>query len=206
MDVDWAETDLDVRFPFTVDVWGIHEISFSYVEYIPDPDATGTVSLRGPGGVIDEFQIGSGSQRVTLLGYLQPESVYEFRFDAWGFDCEECYGTWLLFREFAYEVPSGVEAAGAGSDGRWRIFPNPARDRLRLSLSVPEPGEVGVTLFDPRGGGVLDLHESCPAGGVWEAHWELVGDGRRRLPAGAYLARISFNGRPLGTHGVVLLP
>ena len=87
-------------------------------------------------------------------------------------------------------VPVGVPGYGPAADLRvGRIAPNPSSGRVRLSVELPEAGQVELAVYDVAGRLAHSSSRLLPAG-----RQELTWDGRdpagRRARAGVYLARV----------------
>jgi len=84
------------------------------------------------------------------------------------------------------------------------VAPNPARGATRVDFTIPRDGRARLEIFDLEGRQVRTLLDGALAAGPHSATW----DGRRAdggaLPAGAYFARLTAQGRSV-TRRVVLL-
>ncbi|NOT34333.1 MAG: T9SS type A sorting domain-containing protein [Candidatus Eisenbacteria bacterium] len=67
--------------------------------------------------------------------------------------------------------------------------PNPARDEVKLTFSLPLAGEIRVRIFDVAGREVRSVHRGALAAGVHRMSWDGRDDSGRRMPAGVYFAR-----------------
>src|SRR5690606_37865046 len=72
---------------------------------------------------------------------------------------------------------------------RLEVVPNPSRGAATVALTVPEPGEVRVALYDVLGRRVAVLYEGPLAAG----RYEIPLDGAR-LPPGVYVVRLTVGG------------
>jgi hypothetical protein len=86
---------------------------------------------------------------------------------------------------------SGSEGAATAAQGgaRLEVAPNPFRDEAAVTLTLPEPGEVAVALYDVLGRRVALLHE-----GALEAGEHALRLDGRSLPAGVYVVRAAAGG------------
>ena len=82
--------------------------------------------------------------------------------------------------------------------------PNPFRDRVELSLPVPEAGDVFVRLYSVDGRLVRTLHHGPARSGRLDLVWNGLDDSGRAVASGVYFARASGSVRET-TGKVVLL-
>jgi len=79
------------------------------------------------------------------------------------------------------------------------VAPNPSPGPWRLSLALPLGGETAIDLFDVRGRRVAEAKRLWLPAGSHD-----VSFGSRALPAGVYLARVTFGGVRLWTRVVAM--
>jgi hypothetical protein len=70
------------------------------------------------------------------------------------------------------------------------VTPQPARDRARFALAVPEPGRYTVTVYDALGRQCWSGARAMQQGATLELEW----DGRAE-PAGSYFVVVRGPGR-----------
>lgn len=96
-----------------------------------------------------------------------------------------------------FDAPTG-QVAGVGAGGATLAFagpaPNPARGTTRFSVTLPEPSELRLEVFDAGGRRVRTLAAGERAAGAHAFAWDLRDDGGRRVPPGLYLARCAAGG------------
>jgi hypothetical protein len=133
--------------------------------------------------------VADGAGRLTFLDReVSPGARYGYRLRVWQGGVEEVLEpVWVT-------VPARLELALAGAT------PNPARDRLAVSFTLPERGAGALELFDLRGARV-SRHEL----GALDAgpHRVVLSDGRQ-LAAGVYLVRLTHAGRTLTAKACVV--
>jgi len=72
--------------------------------------------------------------------------------------------------------------------------PNPFRDECTVRYSLPRPGSVRITILDVRGRRVRRLRQVQESAGLHQVLWDGRSDSGRGVAAGAYFARIEFEG------------
>jgi hypothetical protein len=93
----------------------------------------------------------------------------------------------------AVSAPVGT---GAGGEARMiGIQPNPAREHMRISFSIPAPGPVRLTLHDVGGRRVATLLDGNLDAGRHDTDVPTRDDAGRTLPAGLYFARMEAGRR-----------
>lgn len=92
-----------------------------------------------------------------------------------------------------YDAAISVIPVPPGEDGGRLAFhapwPNPAAGPVRLTLDLPEVGEVGVEVLDLQGRRLRVLHDGPTAAGPLTLAWDGRDDGGRETPAGLYFVR-----------------
>src|SRR5690606_5119024 len=89
--------------------------------------------------------------------------------------------------------PEGEEGLGLS------VQPNPARRSASVVLTLPEPGEVSISLYDVLGRRVAVLHDGRLAAGEHALPLDVRG-----LPPGVYVVRVS-SGYEIATRPLTLL-
>ena len=79
------------------------------------------------------------------------------------------------------------------------VFPNPFSDRLNLCVTLAEPAELSVTVYDVAGERV-DRFTTAGTPGNNDVIWAGVNLGGLRCASGIYLLRVSAQG-PSGAQG-----
>jgi len=69
-------------------------------------------------------------------------------------------------------------------------YPNPFNPRTEIRFELPEPGRVGVAIFDIAGRRLATLHSGAMAAGAHTIPWRGKDDRGNELPSGVYFARI----------------
>jgi hypothetical protein len=88
-----------------------------------------------------------------------------------------------------WTVSGWATAAGPAEAVRLAVAPNPFSEEAAVTLTLPEPGEVAVALYDVLGRRVALLHE-----GALEAGEHALRLDGRSLPAGVYVVRAAAGG------------
>jgi hypothetical protein len=73
-------------------------------------------------------------------------------------------------------------------------FPNPFNPRTSLGFVLARGGAARLEIFDLAGRRVRTLVDESLAAGQHERVWDGAGEDGRRLPSGAYLARLTAGG------------
>lgn len=103
-------------------------------------------------------------------------------------------------------ITTGVESAAPSALAFALLGPNPFRDRLQLTVEVPEAaGVVEVAVFDVTGRRVRMLARQALSAGRHAFAWDGRSDSGARAAAGVYVLRLSGAGRVL-TKRTALLP
>lgn len=95
----------------------------------------------------------------------------------------------------------GVTSAPVPLAGATLLGPNPARDHVRLALTLPRGGEVRWDLYDVAGRRVATLWRGELAAGPTQLEARLP----REVGAGLYFARVSADGRAVRTDRVAVV-
>lgn len=85
----------------------------------------------------------------------------------------------------------------------YRPTPNPARDQVRFTFSIPRAGLVTVEVFDASGVRRAALSGRYPSG-QWDMNWNVRDADERPLVPGIYAARVSFEGASRSVKFVVV--
>lgn len=91
----------------------------------------------------------------------------------------------------------GIQStAPCATPGRVAIQPGSSvfSDRVSLALSLSEPGQVRLSVYDGAGREVKCLHEGLLGAGRQAWTWNGDDHGGRRLPAGVYFCRVEAAG------------
>jgi hypothetical protein len=75
-----------------------------------------------------------------------------------------------------------------------RVWPRPARDHVQLAFTSPG-GPATVTIFDPMGRRVRDLHRGPVSAGVTQLRWDCLDASGAPVRSGLYLASVVAGGR-----------
>lgn len=75
--------------------------------------------------------------------------------------------------------------------------PNPSRGAATCHFTLPAAGTARLALYDAAGRLVRVLADGPHAAGEHAVRWDGTGEDGARLPAGLYLARLTFGGRTL---------
>lgn len=128
----------------------------------------------------------NGAQLVFLSG-----RPYRWNHDDLKFDI-----MYMLENFFQEPVnPASVDNAPTGARVLLDpVTPNPARDGASLRFRLPGAGDVRLSIVDLAGRRVRGLASGRAAAGVHTVLWDGRDDAGRRLPAGAYWARLSAGG------------
>jgi hypothetical protein len=78
-----------------------------------------------------------------------------------------------------------------------RVFPNPARGPVAISLTLPAAEEVSMAVFDLAGKEVLRLHEGAAPAGLLQLSWEGLTREGHTAPSGLYWVRARLGGRQI---------
>ncbi len=78
-------------------------------------------------------------------------------------------------------------------------YPNPFNPRTTLSVDLPIPGEISLTVHDARGRRVGTVFRGARGVGRHVFEWDGTGDDGRALPSGVYMATVKTAS---GTRGV----
>jgi hypothetical protein len=76
--------------------------------------------------------------------------------------------------------------------------PNPFASATRLAYSLPRPGRMRLAVFDVSGRRVAVLADGLQDAGRHVLTWDGRDEGRSKLAAGVYFARLEFDGRVEG--------
>jgi hypothetical protein len=111
--------------------------------------------------------------------------------------------------EFEPAPVTGVSDLGfgrpAGAAAFASVAPSPASAAAAFTIAARDAGNAALTLFDVRGRRVRDFAaRGVAAGGELRFTWDLTDEGTRRVAAGVYFARLSWNGKPIDAHRIVV--
>ena len=81
--------------------------------------------------------------------------------------------------------------------------PNPTRGSSRFAIALPAPARVAFGVYDVNGRQVAALEPRDMSEGRWMLEWPGFGAGGRPVGPGIYFARVTVDGRVLGTRRVV---
>ena len=106
-----------------------------------------------------------------------------------------------------FDAPSG-QIAGVEGDAAGLAFappgPNPARSTARFTVTLPEPGDLRLDVFDAAGRHVRALAAGGREAGTHTLAWDLHDGDGRRVPPGLYLARCAAAGTSVTRRVVVI--
>jgi hypothetical protein len=94
--------------------------------------------------------------------------------------------------------PNALEETGAGDPG-FELYPNPARDRVRVDVSLTVPARVSIQLFDSAG----QLKTNKQAGSFGAGRHSLELDATVLEP-GLYLTRLVLDGRTAESRKMII--
>lgn len=100
----------------------------------------------------------------------------------------------------------GTSAPPASAAGVLSAVPNPFNPVTTVSFRLPRAGVARLDVYDPAGRRVRRLHDGRLPAGPHAANWDGCDDDSRRLAGGAYVVRLTVDGRPAAVRKVVLLP
>ena len=92
------------------------------------------------------------------------------------------------------KVLDASEPAGAAELTLGTPAPHPVRGATRLAYALPRDGHVKLAIYDLRGRRVRRLLDGFGWAGSSSVSWDCRDDAGRKLPVGAYFARLDANG------------
>ncbi|MBI5170493.1 MAG: hypothetical protein HZA61_13480 [Candidatus Eisenbacteria bacterium] len=98
----------------------------------------------------------------------------------------------------SFDLASGQVAGVGGGEARASFSaaaPSPARRATAVSLTLAEPGEAGVVVFDAAGRRVRTLLGGSQPAGAVHVGWDLADGAGERVAPGLYLVRAEAAGR-----------
>lgn len=110
------------------------------------------------------------------------------------------HGFWVTAGARVTAVDPGQGDGSAPGLRLGRTYPNPSRDVVSLTVSLPRAGRVRVSVFDVSGREVGATSERDLGAGAHRIDW--------RAPAGctgAYFLRLSVDGRTVGSRRITLV-
>jgi hypothetical protein len=99
-----------------------------------------------------------------------------------------CYSTILV------HALTGVGDEGGVAFGIAGVWPNPARDAVRLRFRLPRPAWVTLDVLGADGRRVARLANELCGPGEHERRWDVVGPGGAHLPPGVYVLDLRAGG------------
>ncbi len=117
-----------------------------------------------------------------------------------------CHGFWCFGGVQIVGVEDGPGGTHAPAVLEFGLpSPNPMRDRMRVSLSLPKAGDVRVDVYDVQGRVVGAMHAGQLDPGVYQLEWNGT-DGEGHVSgAGVYFARLQVDGRVIAQRRFVRL-
>lgn len=107
-----------------------------------------------------------------------------------------------------YSGTTPIVGVGAGASSARLAFrtpwPNPSRDDVRLTLTLPASGPADVEVVDLAGRRVATLHRGAATAGALSLHWDGRNETGGVAPAGVYYARARVGGEIAETRFVRL--
>jgi len=91
---------------------------------------------------------------------------------------------------------------------QWRLaqnYPNPVNAATTIEYSVPQAGEVAVTIINATGQVVRTLRQAWHEVGHYALVWDTCDDRGRAVGSGVYLYRLTLDGRQVLCRKLVLL-
>jgi len=67
------------------------------------------------------------------------------------------------------------------------LFPNPAQDQVKIKFSLPNHGEVSLTLWDMQGRHIRSIYQRQLARGTYQIPVDI-----QALATGAYFVQVAF--------------
>jgi hypothetical protein len=106
-----------------------------------------------------------------------------------------CFGTWIA------EIGPGLSVAVAAPDpaAATAVYPNPVVDLFAMEFQLDQVGLVQADIFDMTGQKVKTLLQSHLKAGR-----NVLTFNRQALASGSYLLTLTHDGRPLGTHKLIV--
>jgi hypothetical protein len=130
---------------------------------------------------------------------LDPADSHTVCFAVIGADSLAGFNASILAAREAYEKAMGVQETitpdrieGFGFSG---VNPNPSRDRVWISFSLPEAGECTLRMYDVSGRVVRELFRGERGKGTHRLSWDGRDDAGRRVSQGLYFARLATESR-----------
>jgi len=98
----------------------------------------------------------------------------------------------------------GDEVAGLARLRLEPVWPNPCRGPAAIRYSLPQAGDVRVSIFDIRGRRVATLLRDAQGPGLHTASWDRNDARGRTAASGVYVCHVEFGGRELSRKFVVM--
>jgi flagellar hook assembly protein FlgD len=86
-----------------------------------------------------------------------------------------------------------------------KSHPNPTSGSTLVTYDLLKHGRVTLSIHDINGNPVRNLVDESLAGGAYTVSWDGVNDNGARVASGAYLCRLSVDGKPVATEQIVLV-
>ncbi len=84
-------------------------------------------------------------------------------------------------------------------------YPNPFNPSTAISFSLPEPGNVKLSVYNLLGQEVKTLVSSDMEPGTYKTVWNARNNSGQRVTSGVYFYRLAVNNKVINTHKMVLL-
>lgn len=91
------------------------------------------------------------------------------------------------------QTPTAVSHSDAATPKQFTVspgYPNPFNARTTFQYTIPQPGEVTITIYNLRGQQVTRLKREYEVTGTYTAHWEGMDSHHNPVSSGIYLVRI----------------
>jgi len=72
----------------------------------------------------------------------------------------------------------------------FKMYPNPAKNKINFTVNISKPGKVKIELYNPLGQRVSTLVDGELDTGVHNIQWNFLNDKEQKLPYGAYFYRV----------------
>lgn len=138
--------------------------------------ATGALEwLHGYGG----YFVGSS----PAIGDLDDDGFYDFVFG--------CHDGYI----YAYNVtPQGIEQQSNLNPVNATVAPNPFTSNISITIELPEPGHVSITVFDLSGRCICSLEQAELGSGNHVYVWDGTNHTGETVSSGLYICRIQYGG------------
>lgn len=73
------------------------------------------------------------------------------------------------------------------------LYPNPFNGEVTLTFTLPEPGDVSMTIFNSRGQVIQTVTSQHYEAGIHQKSWNARDDNGMSLPSGLYLCQLKIN-------------